>query len=648
MPDPETLVLNSSSVPPRAGRVLVDESDRLEIEWLDGSKSTFTKRPPSLSTPEPGSVAHRFAADPSAFSAELDEAPAELFIRALREAPTDQRGADLQERLKRFVPDPEQLKAAWRKAKPVLDQHPHILRGGRPGSYRWSDDVVDPLGWVDALSLGEALGRLAATPERAETARLKGRVADLGLDAATPAQRVSAWALGLTDELTTPLGVVVHQLSEPLLALFVARLGDPLPEDVLLDVLCVPRASRTAKGVWSAVQPQRRSTVARKVLDRMVTGFREDNRTNEPLANGAALVVERLSDGAAALDAETVISAMTLVVAFAKNDPDDVEGIVAVGRLIQAPRVDLDGLRSALASLAPEPLLAAVSRLPLDRGSFRFRLLTAVLKTPDEGLLERRETWRGLDPQTLSDLIRSGHPLSVPALSSSNGPSVAESVVVEAVRHGDSAESLGAMLGWPVGMRTLIPQREFRSKLAAVRAVHPDINELLATDEMEGLQAELADARSALAATTAAAEDRERELRDELDSVVARAEWAERQMREHHGGSSEILGSQVRQAQIDALQGLAKVLDDLVVLAASESQGADLVATAWRSALIDVAGLGLAPIGRVGELIPVDPAVTQAAGPVSGTTATVVRPGYEWVHDGVRTVLRRALVVCEE
>lgn len=117
-------------------------------------------------------------------------------------------------------------------------------------------------------------------------------------------------------------------------------------------------------------------------------------------------------------------------------------------------------------------------------------------------------------------------------------------------------------------------------------------------------------------------------------------------MREMQNSSTGALTSQLRQARIDTVRTLCRILDDVFV--AGSSVGPEGAAI-WERAVASSAASGIVPIGRLNESVEFNAEDYEpedfAASFVEGQSTVVTRPGYKWIDVNDNIVISRALVV---
>jgi hypothetical protein len=620
----QELVLSTGN-PPQVGRVVADVDRELTIRWADGRETRAKAGSASIRRVRPGGVTEMYASAPESFADTFSERPLDVFVAALAESREEAKATELAHRISALGLDENAVKAAWTKAKAKFDKHPHVMKGEARGSYRWSETAQDPLGWIDALTRLQVLKQLTQNKNTdAESERLESRLASLAEDPWSQADSLLAWGAGRLDELTGALDPGEAELDDKSIALVLQRAETDKRQDVL-GYLALTGRGRSATTALMALDEASRAELAIESLERLTS----DDAPRVAAATGFldrfSAIPELISPG--------IVSA-ALAARLAERLAVDSAGLQVLDRFLEPSRADIDLVRGAIQRrerLSPSIL----GRGRIEQGSFRLRLLTAVLTTPHEPALSQMTTWQGLGLDQLEDLVDMAHPLTRPLLESAEAPGAV--IAASWLRAQSKARvALGRALAWPSPLLAAVPQELLTSLVESSRSEDPLTRELLQDPALPAAEARLLEQEAAFALQLEHAARERDEALAELDSTTKRLQWAEDRLR---GTRSEAEGAylaQMRQAQIDAVRALAGVLDRVFE--------ADPGRTVWQAGLTAARGFGVTPLGAVDETVAFDANCHEVVGGAAGSQVVVRRPGYEWNSEDENIVLARALV----
>jgi hypothetical protein len=622
--DAQELVLSTGN-PPQVGRVVAEADRELTIRWADGRETKAKAGSAAYRRVRPGGVTEMYATAPDHFQEAFSERPLDVFVAALAESRDEAKAADLSHRISSLGLEEAAVKAAWTKVKPKFDKHPHVIKGEARGSYRWSETAQDPLGWIDTLTRLQALKQLTQSKNtEPEAERLDARLASLVDEPWSQADAMLAWGAGRRDDLPGPLDAGEAELDDKSIALILQRAENEHRQDVLT-YLALTGRGRAANAALMALDEAGRVALAIDAFTRLAS--------DDPSSvAGATAFLDRFSSLP-----EHVGPTVVAVALAARLDGGlavDQAGLDVLDRFLEPSRADIDLLRDTVRAQDRLPP-SVLGRGRIARGSFRLRLLTAVLGTQHEPALSVSKTWQGLGLDQLVDLIESAHPLTGPLLDSDGAPGV-EIATSWLRRQAQARVAVGGALQWPATLLAAVPQELLASLVERARSEDPLARELLRDPALPAAEARLVEQEAAFALRLEHAARERDEALAELDSVTKRLQWAEDRLR---GTRSETEGAylaQMRQAQIDAVRALAGVLDRVFE--------ADQGGTAWRAALEAARGFGVVLLGTVDETVGFDASRHEVVGGATGTQVVVRRPGYAWISKDENIVLVRALV----
>lgn len=619
----------STSVPPEVGRISREDGDQWTVTWLDGRVTSAKRGSNALRRVREDSLALRYAEAPEAFAAWFASDPVEAFVASLKDEAGDAKAAAIQQRLIALGLSGDEVKAAWTKHKKVIDRHPHVVAGAGRGLLRYSAVAQDPLGWIDALPLAEAIKALSAprmpTEERS---RIEARIQASPVEEWGPSEALLGWAAGLTPEVPDA-GQASHiRLDDKSLQRVLAKAEADHSSDVLRLLARIPTSSKAVTAAFEQLAPVDRWELGHEALSVLEREAEQEN------VDSACSVLERLALGPASVPDEVPGQALRIRLGGRDASPRVDRALEA---FLTATLVPLETLRGELASWDAVPR-EGLTRGELVVGSFRLRVLTALLTTKHEPVLGRPTTWAGLGLEAVEDLAQRQHPLVDVLLATDEAPGA--QVARSWLRNQPAnAATLGRVLAWSRRLRAAVPPPELYGLVAGVRSSDESVRDLIEDPALPAMRVQLQQQTEGSAAKMAKlAHERDEALAD-LESVGKRLDWAEARLKSTRTESEGHYLAQVRQAQIDAVRALASVLDRVFE--------ADTGGQAWYAALASAETFGVLRIGQVGEVTDFDGAKHERVGDFGSGLVTVRRPGYEWTSDGERVVLIKAFVTAE-
>jgi hypothetical protein len=625
MADWSDLVL-SNTTPPRVGRVVVDDGAQIEVAWSDGRRTSHGRSAGAVRRILPGSPEEMYAQDVEAFEKLLAGDAVELFLAAMRTARAgDVKANELQERLIGLGIDPTVVKAAWNKSKPKLDKHAHIIRDVPRRTYRWSTSAVDPIAWVDTLSRLDSL--LALSRDKlgsAERDRLVARTVAATEAPLSGDEVLLAWGLDLPNA-PTPTEAPEH-LDERALGVVLTK-ARKVADQAILALLAQTRgSSRVATSALSALTPPARTALAEAAAQRLSRGASS--------ASAALLLLDRMSRSEEGLPPTVLPELLRCRLGMCPGGDGDWVGQLDV--LLTREGVTVASLRQLLAG--DDGWDGTACRVgELRRGSFRLLILTAMLGTPHETVLEDPRTWDGLDLATAAELIGAGHPLTGILCERQDG--IASRMAMQYVTSTEpTAQALAQVLTWPKSLQRSVPIGSLQAFVQRARQTDDLLGSLLSEDRT--------DLEEAFEIAAAARDHAEARLRAEeerhMSSVKAalnRAEAAEQRLRDVFNTSGDSRRSELRQAQLDVIRVLCGALDEVFV-AERVPQGGP----AWWAAVEAASSIGIRVIGSADQPATLDPRTCEGIDVPPGGQGIVRRPGYEWAATAEQVVIRRAVL----
>lgn len=617
----------STSVPPEVGRITRDEGDVWTITWADGRVLNAKRGSNALRRVREGTLAARYAEDPHGFAAWFAADPVEAFVASLKDEGDEAKAAAIQQRLAAFGLSADNVKAAWTKHKKEIDRHPHVITGSGRGLLRWSSVAQDPLAWIDALSLVEAIKALAAPKvSPAEKARLEARVATAPAEEWGPSEALLSWATGLEAAVPSTDQAAYIRLDDKSLQRVLAKAEADHANDVLRLLARLPTSSKTVVAAFEQLDAEAKWELGTEALAALShEGDAED-------VDSACAVLERLAAVSDPVPGQVPALCLRLRLGSGALTAR-VDG--ALEAFLTATLVPLERLRGELESWDEIPREGLV-RGDLSVGSFRLRVLTALLTTRHEPVLRRPTTWAGLGLDAVEELSQRQHPLVDTLLSDPEAPGtrVARSWLRAQPA---SAATLGRALAWSKRLREAVPRPELDSLVSGVRSSDDGVRELLEDPALPALRSQLGEQdATSQRALSALARERDEAL-DRLKGVTDQLEWAHERMSGAVTDADRALAAELRQAQIDAVRALCQVLDVVY-------EHDNLSRPVWSAAVRKAASLGISVVGEVGQSVDPESRRFEVVDPPARGQCVVRRPGYEWKSGEEEIVILRALV----
>ncbi len=304
--------------------------------------------------------------------------------------------------------------------------------------------------------------------------------------------------------------------------------------------------------------------------------------------------------------------------------------------LLTREGVTVASLRQLLA--ANEGWDGAACRIgELRRGSLRLLLLTAMLGTPHEAVLEDPRTWNGLDLATAAELIGAGHPVT--GMLCERQDSIASRMAMQYLTSTEpTAHALAQVLTWPKPLQRAVPIGSLQAFAQRAKQTDGLLSAVLSedrTDLEEAFEVAVA-AKDHAEARLRAEEERHRSA---VEAALNRAEAAEQRLREVFNTGGDTRRSELRQAQLDVIRVLCGVLDEVFVAERVPRGGA-----AWLAAVEAASSVGIRVIGSADQPATLDPRTYDGIDVPPGGQGIVRRPGYEWASKAEQVVIRRAVL----
>lgn len=610
---------------------VLDDSGGFEVEWADGRRMT-ARRGGAVRRVRAGSLGELYASAPEQFAGALSSDPLSVFLAALRSSDDDVKPTELQSRVGEFLVDSAAVKDAWKSVQNQFTKNPHVVKGTRPGSYRWSDAAVDPLSWIDELDAVEAAARrVEARTGSAEAHRLDARLSSFTDEALSAAARWILWAGDLGESPEVPdLGQTIS-LDEKAARLLLQRAKTTGRFDVLTWLAAAPSSSRAAEAATAALSHEAASQLLQVVTDGALRTSTAGQRAEPWMC--ATLTRLAARDG----DVDKSVLERVILLRLRGCAAADAPVVDACDGFLTPKSISLEELGAVLnrqPDLRPEQLALG----PLHVGSARLRCIQSLRSGPWDELVHRSETWAGLTIDVVDTLARAAHPLSDALLEGDAAPGVA--VAHQWLRSAPaSLAALGQAFSWSPALVRAVDTAALQRLVQQARTAGALEEQLLSDPQVPELKARLASKDSEARAASAGLQTRVDELVESLSLSDRRLAAAEEMLRAGHSESTSAYASQLRQAKIDTIRVLCSVLDQL-----RETEDGHRV---WADAVSLAAKAGVAPLGTVGDVILVDPTQHEIMGAGSSREATVRRPGYEWIDHDERVVITKALVTPE-
>lgn len=498
------------------------------------------------------------------------------------------------------------------------------------------------------VPLLDALIQLASNPSKSEEVALRSAI-DATAMPASGLERILAWALGLREGQAEVTGSELARLPEAALKIIAAKAADEKAA-VLASVIDVRRDSKVATREIQSLDSEQKSLV----LGSLLRIWRSELPNIDPAAtkkylDGLESSVRRIEASVDRLNLQNRVDLLGLSLDLRLSGGP---GIAVARRLepfLVGDRTSVEQLSDALLSseIPAQRYLAAIGGEGLAMGGFRIACLSAIASGPDRALLDDPKTWTGLDMKSLEAIVGESPKLADPLLQG-GASSLAALTTKLWINSTNDVSIVTTVLRWPRQLIELVPQTTFQQKLRLVRGARPEVDHLF-SDQLEaqrvselekraaGLVAEVA----ALAARADEAESRAGQLEEEIEAARVR-------IRSMQQAGGEAHASQLRQAQVDSIKTLCRVLNDVFVASATTGRGGNAV---WERAMSTASAAGVSPIGYPNERVdfaselhePDDFGLIMS----EGQSAFVTHPGYIWIDGSNKLVITRALVALE-
>lgn len=493
----------------------------------------------------------------------------------------------------------------------------------------------------------DLLVRLSNRPNRAEAVSIREQIEAEQSRLVTGNERVLAWALGLRKSQAAVSGTELAALPESALKVIAQKCEDESAQ-LATDVIDVRRESKVARDSLSSIDPEKRSLLFALLLKR----WREELERVQPsmvrdLIDGLVPVARRFDQLVTKLDHECRVAALKLAVALRiqGNLGNDLARIVE--QSLYGTRTTVEQLRTAIGAsdIPTRKLFDVLGGDELTPSGYRVAVLAAMAASDDTIELQDPRAWTGLKVNSLAPILENV-PRLADVLLSGGANSIAAQTISDWSKITNDASFVGAVLEWPPTMLRLVSPSIFQQHLRSVRRTHPDLDRLF-HDELEAQRVgEIQDRAKRLAVEAESSRQRVAESAERVDTLTSELDVARSRMREMQNSSTGALTSQLRQARIDTVRTLCRILDDVFV--AGSSVGPEGAAI-WERAVASSAASGIVPIGRLNESVEFNAEDYEpedfAASFVEGQSTVVTRPGYKWIDVNDNIVISRALVV---
>ena len=498
------------------------------------------------------------------------------------------------------------------------------------------------------VPLLDALVKLASNPSKSEEVALRSAI-DATVMPASGLERILAWALGLREGQAEVTGSELARLPETALKIIAARAADEKAA-VMASVIDVRRDSKVATREIQSLDSEQKSLVFGSLLHiwrSELPGI--DPAATKKYLEGLESSVRRIEASVDRVNLQNRVDLLGLSLELRLSGGP---GIAVARRLepfLVGDRTSVEQLSDALLSseIPAQRYLAAIGGEGLAIGGFRIACLSAIALGPDRVLLDDSKTWTGLDMKSLEAIVRESPKLADPLLQG-GASSLAALTTKLWINSTNDVSIVTTVLRWPRQLIELVPQTTFQQKLRLVRGARPEVDHLFSdqleaqrVSELEKRAADLVAEVAALAARADQAESRAGQLEEEIEAARVR-------IRSMQQAGGEAHASQLRQAQVDSIKTLCRVLNDVFVASATNGRGGNAV---WERAMSTASAAGVSPIGYPNERVdfaselhePDDFGLILS----EGQSASVTHPGYIWIDGSNKLVITRALVALE-
>ena len=560
-------------------------------------------------------------------------------------------------------------KKEWNRRKAdalkALRGDPHVKRDREAGTIAWSDEPVTaqpkpkPKPRKKALAadgddLPDVVKRAALSNEGkgipSDSAALAARVKDTVL---TPVQQAWAVVAGLADlddlDLASlePVEGIEADLADALAPVLAKRqdwewlvryaLGSKKRSESVVAVLREAPAEQLGPIIAAAIDGRTRAVA-----------------TDRPEWTSLTRAVQRVG---AILPAHPTVGVggalLRLLSAFGREDGESPEFLDACAALLML----IDRLGEALLAEALRGLSSASVHAALGAASrpdlratlgARLTLLSAAATTHPDAVTEAA-AWRHLSVDGLINAIE--RPPLEPVLL--QNPTVRRSITTPLVDRTIRRASIDALLSftsWPVALQRLV---EPATLLEAINRTDPEGSSIFAKVAAastrlaeENLARALSSLEEAQRLADVDAKRREDQLQQRAEEAEARASQLENALRQAVVEAEHAYQSELRQAKIDVLRGLAALLTELERLKLDGSPGAH---SAFEAASRHAARVGLTSVGVPGSVVSYDHGAYRALGGTlhRGAAVRIVESGWAFMSDGVATPLSLPGIILE-
>lgn len=493
----------------------------------------------------------------------------------------------------------------------------------------------------------DLLVRLTNKPNKVEAASIREQIESEKPKLVTGNERVLAWALGLREGQAAVTGTELAELPESALKV-IAHKCEVENAQILTDVIDIRRDSKVARASLDSIDPDKRPLLFSFLLKRWYEELAQVQQAKvRELIDGVMPVARRFDQLVTKLDQECRVAALKLSVALRHQGNLGTDLARIVERSLYGTRTTVEQLRSAIdaSEIPSRRIFDALGGEDLTTSGYRVAVLTAIASRDSANELQEPRAWTGLKVDSLAAIIEHV-PRLAEVLLRGGSDSIAAKRISDWSRVASDSSVVGTVLEWPPAMLGLVSPSTFQQHLRGARRAHSDLDRLF-YDELEAQRvAEIEERATRLAIEAEASGRRLADALERVDTLTRELDGARSRMREMQNSSTNALTSQLRQARIDTVKTLCRILDDVFVAGSSiGAQGGAI----WERAVTSANASGIVPIGRHNQAVEFNAEEYEpddfTASFVAGQSTVVTRPGYKWIDVNDKIVITRALVV---
>lgn len=497
------------------------------------------------------------------------------------------------------------------------------------------------------INLLELLIRLTNKPNKVEAASIREQIESEQSRLVTGNERVLAWALGLREGQAAVTGSELAALPESALKV-IAHKCEVENAQLITDVIDIRRDSKAARASLNSIDPDKRSLLFSLLLKRWREELEQVQQAKvRELIDGVMPVARRFDQLVTKLDQECRVAALKLSVALRVQGNLGTDLARIVERSLYGTRTTVEQLRAAIdaSEIPSRRVFAALGAEDLTPSGYRVAVLAAIASRESANELQDPRAWTGLKVDSLAAIIESVPRLAEVVLRGGSD-SIAAKKISDWSKVASDASVVGAVLEWPPAMLRLVSPSTFQQRLRGARRAHPDLDRLF-NDELEAQRvAEIEERAKQLAIESETSGQRLAEAVGRVDTLTRELDGTRSRMREMQNSSTNALTSQLRQARIDTVKTLCRILDDVFIAGSSIGPGGDAI---WERAVASANASGIVPIGRLNQAVEFNAEEYEpedfGASFSAGQSTVVTRPGYKWIDVNDKIVISRALVV---